>query len=195
MRSVFGFLAAAAGVYSILILIRIILSWFRGFVSGKPVDLLYKITDPYLNWWSNNLKLRIGYFDFSVIAAIVFLSLIQYILFVLSISDGMSLGHILSVVLHSIWRIISFIIGFFIVVILLCLIAYLTNRNIYNPFWSAVQSISQPVLYRIKRIVYGNKIGGYLQGIIITLIILAGLMVGGWFLTNYLIGLLLRLPA
>jgi len=194
MRFILNILAAAAGIYSVLILIRIILTWFGNFVSGKPVDILKRITDPYLDWWRKNLKLQVGNLDFSVIAAIVFLSLIQYILFTLSVSDGMSLGHILAVTLLSIWRIISFIIIFFMVVIILRLIAYLTSRNVYSPFWGAVDSISQPVMYKMNRFIYGKKIGGYLQGIIITLIIFAVLLVGGRFLMNYLASLLVKLP-
>jgi len=197
MRAVFGFLSAGVGIYSLLIFIRIIFSWFRGIThesSGKVIEILNKITDPYLNWWRNNLKLQVGFLDFSTIAAIVSLSFIQNILFTLSVSERMTLGFILAQILLSIWTIISFIIGFFMIIIFLRFIAYVTNRNIYSLFWGAIDSISAPVLYRINRIIYGNKIGNYLNGLIFSFIILGLLLVAGKFIIDIIAGFLINLP-
>ena len=194
MRTIFGVLAAAAGIYSLLIFIRIIFSWFRGMVSGKPVEILNKITDPYLNWWRRNLNLRIGFLDFSAIAAIVSLYLIQNLLNMLSVAQRISIGHILAIILLSLWMVVSFIAGFCMIIIILRLFAYLANRNIYSPFWNAIDSISQPLMYRMNRLFFGNKIGGYLKGIIFSLIFLAVLMIGGKYVIDFLVNMLYRLP-
>jgi len=193
MRTIFGVLAAAAGIYSLLIFIRIIFSWFRGMVSGKPVEILNKITDPYLNWWRRNLNLRIGFLDFSAIAAIVSLYLIQNLFNMLSVAQRISIGHILAIILLSLWMVVSFIAGFCMIIIILRLFAYLANRNIYSPFWNAIDSISQPLMYRMNRLFFGNKIGGYLKGIIFSLILLAVIMLGGRFLVNLLANFLFNL--
>jgi len=194
MRLIFGFLTAAAGIYSILIFIRIIISWFGGSLYGKPVDILCAITDPYLDWWKRKLNLRIGFLDFSVVAAIAFISVVQSVFFSLSRYERVSLGNILAVVLLSFWNVVSFILGFCFVVIVLRLIAYLTSRNIYSPFWQAVDSVSQPVLYRLNRIIFGNKIAGYLKGILLSLLLLAVIIAGGKIVMPLLASLLARLP-
>ena len=194
MRMIFGVLAAAAGIYSLLIFLRIIFSWFRGMVSGKPVEILNKITDPYLNWWRQTLNFKLGFLDFSVVAAMVSLYAVQRIFNILAVSNRITLGSILAVILISLWSIVSFIIGFCLIIIILRAAAYLTSRNIYSPFWSAIDSISQPIMYRMNRLFFGNKIGGYLKGIIFSLIFFVIIMIGGKFLTDLLADIFYRLP-
>ncbi|MCL2800726.1 MAG: YggT family protein [Treponema sp.] len=194
MRFILSLLAAAAGIYSLLIFIRILLSWFSDIAEGKPVKIIKSITDPYLNWWRRHLNLRVGMLDFSAVAAIVFLSLLQFILMTLSVSEKMSFGIILAEVLLSIWRIVSFILGFFIVVILIRLIGYLTGKNAYSPFWSIVDSISQPVIYRINRIIFGNRITNFVKSIVISILFLAVITAGGWFIFNFIANILWNLP-
>jgi YggT family protein len=190
----FSALAAAVSIYSILILIRIILSWFGSSVYGRPVELLNSVTDPYLNWWRKKLNFRIGLMDFSAVAGIAALSVMHNILFTLSRFQRITLGAVLSVIILTAWSVISFILGFFIVIIILRMVAYLLNCDIYSPFWHMVDSISQPVLYRLNRVMFGKKISGYLKGIILSLLLLAALTIGGNFLIKSLAGLISRIP-
>lgn len=194
MQMIFGLLAAAAGIYSILILVRIIISWFGSFASSKPVELLCSVTDPYLNWWRDKFSIRIGFLDFSAVLAIVSLSLIQNILYSLALYDRITIGYVLSILLMSVWSVFSFIIGFCIIIVILRLIAYLTNRNIYSPFWQVIDSISQPLLYKMNRIFYGKRIGRYLNGIIFTLALLAVAWIGGGYVFPKIARLLSSLP-
>ena len=194
MRFIFGILALITGIYSLIILIRIILSWFGNMVKGKPVDILIKITDPYLDWWKRKLNFTIGVFDFSVIVAIIFLSFIQNVFHVLSLSERITLGFLLAQILLSLWSVISFIIIFFIIAIIIRAIGYMNNSNIYSPFWSIVDSVTQPVLYRMSRIFFGKKIGGYMQGIIFSLLLLIVLLAGGGFIVSLLSGIIKKLP-
>jgi len=194
MRMIFGSLAALVGIYSILILIRVIISWFGNFVSSKPVELLCSVTDPYLDWWRNKFSIRIGFLDFSAVLAIVSLSIIQNILFSLAYFDRITIGYLLSILLMALWSVLSFIIGFCIIIIVLRLIAYLTNRNIYSPFWQIIDSISQPLLYKLNRIFYGKRIGSYLNGIIFSLVLLTVVWIGGGFVFPKIAKLLSSLP-
>jgi len=194
MRIIFKILAAITGIYSLIIFVRIIFSWFGNMVSGKPVEIINKITDPYLDWWRQKLRFNIGVFDFSVIPAIVFLSFIQNIFKILSMAKRITLGFILAQILLSIWNIFSVIIGFFIIVIIIRLIGYFINSNIYSPFWSVIDSVTQPLLYRLNRIFFGKKIGGYLTGIILSLLLLILISAGGWFVVFLLSGILNKLP-
>jgi YggT family protein len=194
MRLIFGILAAITGIYSLIIFIRIILSWFGNMVKGKFVDILIMITDPYLDWWRRRLPLNVANIDFSVIPAIVFLSFAQNIFRILSVAERITLGFLLAEILLAIWNIFSFIIVFFAVVIIIRLIGYFLNSNIYSPFWSVVDAIAQPFLYRTNRIFFGNKIGSYLKGIILSLLLLIVILVGGRFIINILSRIFYRLP-
>ena len=197
MRSIFGILASAAGIYSILLFIRIIISWFGGLPSNKLMDLLERVTDPYLDWWRSHLNLRIGFLDFSALAAIIAVSVAQNIFYSISNTGVLKLGYVLAIILLSVWSVVFFVLGFCLVIIILRLIAYLTNRNTYSPFWRVIDSMSQPVLYRINRILFGRRIVGYLKGIIVSsilLALLAALMVGGRIFVPILATMISKLP-
>jgi len=194
MRLIFGILAGAAGIYSLLLFIRIIISWFGGLPSNKLMDLLASVTDPYLDWWRSHLNLRIGFLDFSALAAIVAVSVAQNIFYSLSNSGVLKLGYVLAIILLSIWSVVFFVLGFCLVIIILRLIAYLTNRNTYSPFWRVIDSMSQPVLYRINRILFGRRIVGYLKGIILSSVLLTALMIGGKIFVPILATMISKLP-
>jgi len=194
MQIIFGFLAAVTGIYSLLIFLRIILSWFRSIAYGKPVEILEKITDPYIDFWRRIFTFRIGFLDFSVVAAILSLSLLQGIFTMLASSQRIYLGQILASILVSVWSLISFIAVFCIVVIILRAVAYFTRRSMYGPFWSIVDSIYQPLSYRINRILFKNRIINFVNAMMISLIVLAVIVIGGRFCVNLLANLLYRLP-
>lgn len=194
MRLIFSLLASAAGLYSLLIIIRIIITWFSGMSHGKPVEILSRITDPYLDWWRNSLNLRLGNLDLSPIAAITVLSMLQTVFSTLSRQGRVSLGIILSVALSAIWSAASFILGFCLIIIILRFIAYITNRNTYSPFWRTIDSISQPLLYKINRLIFGNKLVNYLTGIFASAAVLVVIIIAGGFLVRLLAGFLLKMP-
>jgi len=194
MRFIFGILASAAGIYSILLFIRIIISWFGGLPSNKLTDLLAGVTDPYLDWWRSHLNLRIGFLDFSALAAIIAVSVAQNIFYSISNTGVLKFGFVLAIILLSIWSVVFFVLGFCLVIVILRLIAYLTNRNTYSPFWRVIDSMSQPVLYRINRILFGRRIVGYLKGIILSCIVLAALMVGGRIFVPIFAAMISKLP-
>ena len=194
MHTVFGILASVLGIYSILILIRIIVSWFVSFDHGRPAGLLSRITDPYLDWWRNRFSIRIGFLDFSVLLGIAALSLFQNIFYSLSQSNKITIGHILVIVLFSAWSVLSFILGFCIIILVLRMIAYLTNRDIYSPFWKVIDSISQPMLYRLNRIFFGNRIANYFKGIVLSIVLLGAIWVGGNIVVPKLARLFAGLP-
>jgi YggT family protein len=194
MRLIFSILSSAVSIYIILIFIRIIITWFSRDFYSKPVDLLCRITDPYIDWWRKILNLRLGFLDLSPILGIAALSVLGSILSSISRYGRIGVGIILGILIMAVWSIISFILGFCIIVLILRLFAYLTNRDIYTPFWKIVESISQPLLYKTNRLIFGNKIGSFLKGIIITILIMTAIWIGGGYLIPRIAPLLLSLP-
>jgi YggT family protein len=190
-----NFLAALTGFYTLLIFIRVITSWFSGAGGyGRPIEILRRVTDPYLSWWSRFSFLRAGYLDLSPVAGMAFLSLLQNIFSATAKTGQIRLGIILFIALSSLWSALSFVIGFFIIVLVLRFIAFVTNRNVYGGFWSIIDTISRPVLYRITRIFFRSRIVNYLSGLILSALTLIFLFIAGRVAVWHLSLLLLQLP-
>ena len=194
MRILMGFLAGLAGVYSLLIFIRILLKWFSGAHYSRPLELLGRVTDPYLNWWRRIPGLRAGVFDLSPILAIAALSLAQSVFSMIAVRGRVSMGIMLSIALSSLWAAVSFLLGFCVVVLALRFIAYMTSRDIYSSFWRIIDSISSPLLYRINRIIFGKRLINYMTGIITAIVVLAVIWIAGALMVPRLSVLLEKLP-
>ena len=189
-----GIASSLLGFYSLLIMIRILLTWFGSTRYSRPVQLLARVTDPYLNWWRQNFNLRAGILDLSPIAAMAALSVAQTICSSIARQGRISLGSILAICLTAVWSAVAFILGFCIVILVLRLIAYWLNSNMFSPFWQVVDSISRPLLYRINRIIFGKKIVSYMTGIIASIAVLGAIWVAGGIAAKLLFGLLIKSP-
>ena len=119
MIQLFGFLNFLIGIYIVIIFFRIILTWFSWTGNSGIMDLLSKITDPYLNWFRRFTFLKIGYLDLSPIAAIGVLSLINRIISTLTLYGRITIGLILALALQIVWGLVSFILGFIIIILIL----------------------------------------------------------------------------
>jgi YggT family protein len=187
-------LGGITGVYTLLIFIRILLTWFSGARYGRPYEILRGLTDPYLNWFRRFPFLQTRVFDLSPIAALAVLSLVNNIFTTIGHYGRITLGFILALALSALWSAASFILGFFIFVLVLRLFAYLTNRDMYGSFWRIVEVISQPVLYRLNRIIFRNRLVNYLTGILSSLGVLVILRIGLGIALGAILRLLVRLP-
>ena len=190
IQRIMWLLASVAGLYSLLIMVRIILTWFGSMQYSGLGAFLSRLTDPYLDWWRRHLNLRIGVLDLSPIVAMAALSVFQTICSSIAMFGRISIGAVLSVCLSALWSAVSFILGFCLVVLILRLIAYYAHSNIYSPFWNIVDTVSRPIMYRINRIIFGRRIVRFTTGIIVSVLVLAALMAGGYIAVWLLSGLL-----
>jgi YggT family protein len=187
-----GLLATLIGLYSLLIIVRIILTWFSNIQYGKPAQILAGITDPYLNWWRRNLNLKAGVLDLSPIAALAALSIMQTVCSSIASQGRVSLGIILAVCLSAVWSAVSFIVGFSLIVLVLRFIAFIGNSNMYSSFWRIIDSIARPIMYRINRIIFGKRLVNFITGILVSIVALAIIWIMGRIAVGFLTGLLLR---
>ena len=66
------FVNVFATVYGLVLVLYVLLSWFRLPSSLGPLQrFLYDVCEPYLRLWRRILPLRFGAFDFSPIVAIL----------------------------------------------------------------------------------------------------------------------------
>jgi YggT family protein len=163
-------LSAALNIFSMLIFIRILLSWFGGaYVFGRPFVILSGITDPYLNYFRRFTALSAGGIDLSPIAALAFLSIVNTVVSTVARFGRISLGIVLAICLGALWSAASFVIGFFIVVLLLRLLAYLVSADIYAAFWRIIDAVASPAQFRINRLIFKNRIVNYQTGLIVSI--------------------------
>jgi YggT family protein len=163
-------------------------------------EFLRSVTDPYLNWFRRFTVLRAGNLDLSPVAALAVLSIAGNVFITLARYGRITLGFILAMAVSAIWSAASFILIFLLIVLVLRFIAYLTRQNVYNAytplgaFWRVIDSLSQPVTYRINRIVFRNRLVRYHTGLLTSIAVLAVLRIGLGFLVRAGIVLLSRLP-
>jgi len=192
MLIIMALLAKLIGLYSLLIIIRIILTWFSNIQYGKAAQILAGITDPYLDWWRRNFNLKAGVLDLSPIAALAFLSIVQTVCSAISRQGRVSLGIILAVCLSAVWSAVSFIVGFSFIVLVLRFIAFISNSNMYSTFWQIIDSVARPIMYRINRIIFGRRLVNFTTGIIVSIVALAIIWIMGRIAVGLLTGLVLR---
>ena len=65
--------SAFLSLYSLLCLLRIIITWIPNYSYSKPADILAQICDPYMNLFRGIKWLRFGSFDFSPALALCIL--------------------------------------------------------------------------------------------------------------------------
>lgn len=194
MQIIMEILAGVTGLYMLVIFIRIMLTWFSGADYGRPMEVLCSITDPYLNWFRRFSVLRAGMFDLSPIAAMAVLSVGYNVFSILARSGAITIGVILGMFLSSLWSAASFILGFFIVVLIIRLFAYLIRVNSYGRFWQVIDTVSKPVLYRINRLLFQRRLVNYRTGILASIGVLLATMIIGGFLVRMVITLFSKLP-
>jgi YggT family protein len=193
-------MGSAVSVYMLVIFIRVMLSWFSGVNYGRPAEFLRRITDPYLNWFRRFGFLRMANLDLSPIAALAVLSVANNIFVTLSSYGRITLGFILATLVSALWSAASFVLLFLLIVLVLRFAAYLTRRNVYgsyspmDAFWRVVDSLSRPVMYRINRIIFRNRLVRYHTGLLTSIAVLAALRIGLGFLVRAGIVFLSRLP-
>ena len=185
-------LSTLTSLYMLVMFVRILLTWFSG--SIRIPELLCRVTDPYLDWFRRFPGLRIGYLDLSPVAALAILSVLNQIFLTMARFGKINLGIILAMILQAFWSVVSFVIIFIFIVLILRLIAYLFNLNIYSTFWRIVDTISQPVLYRVKRLLFRSRSINFLTNIILSASVLALIYVILNYLYYLLFEFLIRLP-
>jgi YggT family protein len=194
LQGVMTLLGTITSVYMIVIFIRILLTWFSGVRYGKVYDVLCGITDPYLEWFRRFRFLRIASLDLSPLAALAILSVVNEIFMTLGRYGRITVGIILYMLLSAVWSVASFLLVFFIIILTIRLIAYLTNRNVYSGFWRIIDMLSQPVLYRINRILFRKRLVHYMTGILSSLGALLALRLGLGLLVRLVMRTLTQLP-
>ena len=193
-RVVMRILTGGLSLYMLLIMFRILLSWFQGQNLGRPVEILGQITDPYLKWFRRFEFLRIGNFDFSVIVAIIALSVLSSITGRLAVAGDISFGFVLALILERVWSAASFFLVFFLAMALVRLVGGLVGVNTSGRFWITVDRILEPVVHKIVLSLSRGKFVTYRNALLLFCGMVGLTLLVGGFLVRELAVLAVRIP-
>lgn len=191
---IFRVLSAAVSIYMLVCLARVFMTWVPGAGSGRPAEILAALVDPYFAWFRRFSFLRKGPVDFSPVAALSVLAVLNNALTTVAFTGRISLGIVLGMILSAFWSAIAFVLLFLAVAALVRLLAYAARWNSLHPIFRVLDALLNPVLYRVNRLVYRDRIVNYLQGLLTGIALLGLLWLGGGALVEFLVRLLARLP-
>ena len=188
------FLARLLGAYSLLIWVRIILSWI--FPNPQRTNWLYwvgRLTDPYLNLFKGT-KSTIGRLDFSPIFAIGVVAVLESILQYYGYYGTLTLGMVLAVFLSAFW---SYGLSIYFWILFFALVFKTIASFSRNPaMWNAAGAMGEaarPVTDFIRSFAKNRILSERTVNLISLVLVLAV-----WFMTKYLVGwlgtLVIQLP-
>ena len=192
LRSVLQFVNAVILVYLLLLTMKILLTWFRLPYYGRAWNYLCRVTEPYLSLFRGIKFLRTGVFDFTPLAAILTLIVIQNVLGYLIRYGVITLGLFLGIVLRACWDGAVWIMLFFLFLSVVRLAGLYFAKESSSPLWQTVDLMVQPVANEVKRIVKRDLDFRYALVIAIAAFILMWIM--GSLLISFLARQLASLP-
>lgn len=168
-------ISAFLSLYSLLCLLRIIITWIPNYSYSKPADILAQICDPYMNLFRGIKWLRFGSFDFSPALALCILGAGSQIFSSLANGGYINLQMILSMILEIFFLIPSSLIFFLIILFAIRLILIMINRDSYNTsgfMANQIDSSISSIVYRIARTFAMGRRITYKAALIISIIAL-----------------------
>lgn len=188
-------ISAVLSVYMVLLMIRVMLTWFRAAQSHQVFRYLAVITDPYINWFRRFSVLKFGMMDFSPIIAFVILGFVINIANSIATYGKITVGIILALLVNGIWSILSFILVLLIILTIIRILgATVARSGFIAQMSSGIDSIIEPITSWVRRTIFRNKFTPYTTQLGISLAILIALNIGGRFIFNYLTRLAAGLP-
>ena len=158
---VFGFLATFVSLYSTVIFIRIIMTWIPGAQYGRIGEALRMITDPFLDWFRRFTFLKLGAIDFSVLGAFITLNIASSVFSYISRAPEIRFGFILAIIWQALAGAAGFILGLFLVLVLLRLVGFYLRMNSLDKLWFSLDAFLQPVFHPIISKFFPSRIIPY----------------------------------
>lgn len=194
MQLIFRIATGFISIYLVLIFLRILLTWFSGYEQERSFRMLTSITDPYLMLFRKIRLFSSGRIDFSPLFASLLLIVILNITYTFSIAGRITLGLVLAIIIQALWSAVSFILIFFIVLLVVRFVMYLFKVSFVSPVVQTLDTVLSPLLMRVQRWIFKRRIVNYKLGIAFTCSLLIILFLIGRFFIRRLSLILLSLP-
>jgi YggT family protein len=187
-------LSALLVIYIILLSLRILLSWFREAVSGRPWNLLRQVTDPYLSLFSGLRFLRRGMFDFTPIAAILVLVVLLDLVNTVQRLGRITVGIFLGSLTGAVWSGISFLLWLFLILAVVRAVIQAVRRGEETPVTGAIALMVSPAVSVVRRMLSARRHLSEQQYLLLTIAFLAGVLLLGGLAVRFLIRFFYALP-
>ena len=193
MIYLFRTLAGAISIYSLLCVVRIILTWIPGGSYTVFGRFLSAICDPFLNAFRFGW-LRFGAIDFSPLFALALLTGLTILFQNLGNGAKITLAAILAMALAIALSIISSILTFLLIVLAIRLVVFLTGADRSSTLWSQIDASLNPLVYSITRFFSGSRPIAYKSALILAIVLTLVLRIGGVFAIGGLVAICSRIP-
>ena len=193
LSSTMGILSTVLQVYTLLLVIRIVLTWVSMDRNQPVMRVLGAVTDPYLNWFRRFRFLQWGNIDFSPVARLIVVNLAASLARMIGVYGQVTVGIVLAILLQLVWGAASF---FFIILAIASGVRFLAVLFRWGgaELWAYLDALLQPPAYALGRLLRPRSFVPYTT----TLIALAAVNLAAWALGGLLVGfgsrLLLMLP-
>lgn len=193
LQPIMRVVSSAISIYMIVLFIRILMTWFQGMRHGRTMEILQRVTDPYLNWFRQFEIFRFGNFDFSPVVAILSLSVLNTIAIQLANAGPITLGFVLALVLSAVWSAFSFFVLFFLILAVIRLIGLLLRKDAGH-FWFVLDQILDGIVNRVSRPFMRGRFLSHRDGLLIFAGVDLAILLIGNPVVDLITGLFLRLP-
>lgn len=194
MAFLFKLITGFISIYTLLCIIRIILTWIPDLNYSAFGQFLAKACDPYLNIFRKIRFLQIGAIDFSPIVAIGILTLSSSLISQMLLYGRFSLGYLLASIVQVCWTAVSSILTIYNILLLIRLIVALLKKDHTSTIWATLDRIIYPVQSKVTSIFFKNRLISNALGIGITLITCVIIQIIGSWLIGLIALLLSKLP-
>ena len=176
VQRICGFAAMILGLFSTLILIRIIVSWAvlikrrggwgagayyngdqgeNGSVLESADTILGKLCDPYLNMFKGVKSLRRSALDFTPVLALVILNMVKSILSLISKVQDVTIWLVIAIIIESLWSsLISFLLILLLVVLIVRFFLGKSNSAEVNNIINAIDPILDAPVGRVYKLFF-----------------------------------------
>jgi len=166
--NIISFISTIVSFYTLILFVRVILTWVPSLEYSKFGRILASICDPYLNLFKKIRFLRVGTLDFTPMVAMGVLVLVSSILQSIIRTQRISVGIILATIVSLCWSIIHTIFVVLIIVLLVRLIVSIFNKD-SSPIWNQIDRIVSPVAYNVTKKIFPKKFIKYQTVLIFTI--------------------------
>ena len=215
IQKICSFLSWILGVYSTVILIRIIVSWIllfarrsswrngNGFNPENPdgpgplasVDsILGKICDPYLKAFSGVTSLKRSNIDLTPLLALVVLNFVRSVLGMFATVGQLNLWTVLAIFVNGIWySFFTFILVALIILLIIRLVLGYSNTAETNNWINTIDPILDRPVSRVYKLFFKGKQTDDQKVVIASIIFYVVVLIGLKWAVNLLINFLLSL--
>ena len=193
LMTIANLLASLLSLYSLLIWIRIILSWLKTGTENPLSYYLGKIVDPYLSWFKGIRSLVRPRFDLTPLVALAVLSVIQSLLRLFGSYGTITVTMVIALLLQTLYSYIVHPILFFFFILLVVRLYFCYKRSIHSITYIALlDSLIGGLLDWTHRTFYARQTVNDRKLVISSLVVLIIAWIGSSLLLRLLLSLLTK---